>query len=183
MNDKDQAAIDHVASVSKNPHAAMIVKWLITGWDVRFRQGNGDMCSTTAVTWNPGTYYELIEPKPDKPAYRVYMDKDGNTFTATRYPDRTIYQEFTKDVEWLSDWIEYDQPKKWPTPLVERISAIDIKAAQWIVDNWDDLLLDDRYTRKGMYDRESNLLSHSFDWSESDIDANIWEEISTKLGE
>lgn len=134
MNDKDQAAIDHVASVSKHPHAAMIVKWLITGWDVRFRQGNGDMCSTTAATWNPDTEYELIEPKK-----------------------RTI-------------------------PLVARIAAIDLEAAQWIVDHWDDLL-EDRYTCKNNYSRDCDTLSHMFDWEAPPQGADYWSNISEKLGE
>ena len=182
MNDKDQAAIDHVASVSKNPHAAMIVKWLITGWDVRFRQGNGDMCSTTAVTWNPGTEYELIEPKPIKPAYRVYIEKsDGRTYTQDAIDgnrDKTLLPE---KYEWLSDWIEYDPPKKWPTPLVERIAAIDMEAAQWIVDHWDDLLKEE-YTL-GSYDRMNDNLVDMFYWNNSPQEHNYWSKISDKLGE
>ncbi len=35
--------------------------------------------------------------------------------------------------------------KQWPTPLVERIAEIDLKAAEWIVDHWGDLL-EDKYT-------------------------------------
>jgi len=183
MNDKDQAAIDHVASVSNHPHAAMIVKWLITGWDVEVNQSGEWITLDGGIkpSWSENCEYRLIEPK--KPAYRVYSDPDGDLFVAERNPEGGVCQTFTEGCEWISpEWIEYDPPKKWPTPLVERIATIDIKAAEWIVDHWDDLL-EDRYTRKGMYDRESNLLSHSFDWSESDIGAIFWEEISTKLGE
>jgi len=177
MNQKDQEAINHIASVSNHPHAEIICKWLITGWDVKWC----DMV-TKNPTWHPAETYKLIETKPAKPAYRVYVDSDGDTFTADRLPNGAIVQTFQNDITWISDWIEYDPPKKWPTPLVERIAAIDIKAAEWIVEHWDDLL-EGRYTNKGMYDRESHLLSHCFNWHESDIDSNIWENISTKLGE
>ena len=185
MNDKDQAAIDHVASVSKHPHAAMIVKWLITGWDVEFlyKDTINDYNTAPFPSWHPDTVFRLIEPKPEKPAYRVFIEPgDGEPRTVTRKHYNKHSDSYDDKVDWISDWEEYDPPKKWPTPLVERIAAIDLEAAQWIVKHWDDLL-EDRYTRKGMYDRESQLLSHSFDWSESDIGAIFWEEISTKLGE
>lgn len=183
MNNKDQAAIDYVASISKHHHAAMIVKWLITGWDVEVKIEN-DWKHEIYTSWSIGYEYRLIEPKPFKPAYRVYKNKrNEHTFTIDKIGGLVASKLPTdEDAVLIQDWIEYDPPKKWPTPLVERIAAIDIKAAEWIVDNWNDLL-EERYTRKGMYDRESHLLSHSFDWSESDLDDNIWEEISTKLGE
>lgn len=179
MNDKNQSAIDHVTSVSKHPHATMIVKWLITGWDVVYK---GHKDKLVHPCWVKDEEYELIEPKPAKPAYRVYMNKDGDTFSATRYPDGTIYQAFTKDVEWLSDWKEYDLPKKWPTPLVERIAAIDLEAAQWIVDHWDDLL-EDKYTYKNNYSRDCDKLTHMFDWETPPQGTAYWGSISDKLGE
>lgn len=180
MNDKDQAAIDHVASVSKHTHAAMIVKWLITGWDAKVKIGDTWEHATNPA-WTAGYEYRLIEPKPAKPAYRVYADQDGDLFVAERNSEGGICQTHTERIEWISDWIEYDQPKKWPTPLVERIAAIKPEAAEWIVDHWDDLL-DDRYTNSGRYSREASRLNKMFDWEYAGCDFD-WEYISDYLVE
>ncbi len=175
MNDKDQAAIDHVASVSKHPHAAIIVKWLITGWKVRAKMSEEII---EAPHWISNVSYELIEPNP---AYRVFIEPgDGEPRTVTRKHYNKHSDSYDGKVEWISDWIEYDPPKKWPTPLVERIAAIDLEAAQWIVEHWDDLLNDD-YSCKGRYSRESVILTSMFDWSESDKGVMFWSNIDNHL--
>jgi len=179
MNDKDQAAIDHVASVSKHPHAAMIVKWLITGWDVEFQHAIGEWKISDFPTWSPGSKYRLIEPKPAKPAYRVYGGANG-TNTVDRLPNGSLSHGIPDWAEWISDWIEYDPPKKWPTPLVERIAAIDLAAAQWIVDHWDDLL-DAKYVTKCNYSRDSNILISMFCWKSSPQGVQYWNNIDNKL--
>lgn len=71
---------------------------------------------------------------------------------------------------------------KWPTPLVERIAAIDLQAAQWIVDHWDDLL-EDKYTYKNNYSRDCDTLTHMFDWETPPQGIDYWGSISDKLGE
>jgi hypothetical protein len=100
MNEKDQEAINHIVSVSKHPHAEIICKWLVTGWEVKWC----DMVTKTP-TWHPRETYKLIEPKP---AYRVYADKDGDLFVAERTASGGMCQTFTDDITWLSDWTEYD---------------------------------------------------------------------------
>ena len=177
MNDKDQAAIDHVASVSKHPHAAMIVKWLITGWGVKWKGSKGVIDNPA---WTPEHKYELIEPKP---AYRVYR-KIGcrGTYTLDRYVDGWFNAPLPENCEFVSEWIEYDQPIIWPTPLVERIAAIDIKAAEWIVDHWDDLL-ENRYRKNGTCSREHKDLIFMFNWSESEQGMQYWSNIDNKLRE
>ena len=176
----DKAAIDHVASVSKHPHSAMIVKWLITGWDVEFLHKNSinDYNIAPFPNWHPDTIFRLSEPKPVKPAYRVYIEKSGgDPETVTRESYEKYKDKYDGNVEWLGDWIEYDEPKKWPTPLVERIAAIDIKAAQWIVDNWDDLI-----DRKYRGNPESDKLSYMFTWGITPQGQDYWNDISNKLG-
>lgn len=74
------------------------------------------------------------------------------------------------------------EPKNWPTPLVERIAAIDINAAQWIVDHWDDLL-EYKYSVDGSYSRESNKLDSMFVWCEAPQCDGYWRKISKQLGE
>lgn len=181
MNDKDQAAIDHVASVSKNPHAAMIVKQLITGWSVEFEYAAGEWRISAYPSWSPGSKYRLIEPKPAKPAYRVYWG-ENSTNTVDRLPNGSLSHGIPEGAEWISDWIEYDPPKKWPTPLVERIAAIDLDAAQWIVDNWDELL-NDRYLECFGVSMESDRLKTMFAWSTSPQGKEYWYAISKQLGE
>lgn len=180
MNNRDQDVIDYIASVSKHPHAVMIVEWLITGWDVSKRGWNEKLENPI---WSPNVEYELIKPKPPKPAYRVY--KSGSlTFTVDRYIDGRCSYGNDPDLDWLTDWIEYDQDPdaiKWPTPLCERIAAIDLQAAKWIVGNWDNLL-DDNYTLNS-YNRESSTLVEMFYWAESPQGIHYWEEMSNKLGE
>lgn len=180
MNDKDQAAIDHVASVSNHPHAAMIVKWLITGWDVEFQHAIGEWKISDFPTWSPGSKYRLIEPKPAKPAYRVYVDTKSLLTNTIDDSDGTRHHDLPVLCEWISDWIEYDPPKKWPTPLVERIAAIDIKAAEWIVDHWDDLL-DRKYVTEDNYSRDSKVLLSMFCWKASPQGVQYWNNIDNKL--
>jgi len=177
MNEKDQAAIDHVASVSKHTHAAMIVKQLITGWSVEFEYAIGEWKIIDYPSWAHDIKYRLIEPTPAKPAYRVYKLTHGGTSTIDKGID-----VIPDGAEWLTDWIEYDLPKKWPTPLVERIAAIDIKAAQWIVDHWDDLL-DDKYSVYGLHSRESKILNTMFRFSMSPQGYDYWCDIRDKLRE
>ena len=175
MNDKDQSAIDHVASVSKTHNAKMIIEWVMDG--CVYDDYTDDDGNITAIRLE-----RRIEPKPAKPAYRVYIEKsDGRTYTQDAINgnrDKTLLPE---KYEWLSDWIEYDQPKEWPTPLVERIAAIDLEAAQWIVDHWDELL-EDRYTLN-INTRDSNELKFMFDWTESRCGYTYWKNISKQLGE
>lgn len=174
----DQAAIDHVASVSKNPHAALIVKQLITGWPVMIKE-KGKIIDNPFELKN--YEYELIEPKPAKPAYRVYGGENG-TNTVDRLPNGSLSHGIPDGAEWLGEWIEYDPPKKWPTPLVERIAAIDLYAAQWIVDHWDDLL-DIKYQVCVDEGRESYRLKTMFAWSTSPQGKEYWYAISKQLGE
>ena len=179
LTDKDQEAIAHIASVSEHPHAAMIAEWLITGCEVRAKMSQEIL---EPPSWFKDISYELVYQKI-KPAYRVYRYKgDSVTYTQDRSTDGTESTlDFPHDTEFLSGWIEYDpEPNKWPTPLVERIADIDIKAAEWIVDNWDDLL-ESRYTNKGNYSRENEQLVIMFDWSKSDQGFQYWNEIDLIL--
>jgi len=114
LTKQDQDAIDHVASVSENPHAAIIVKQLITGWDVEFIAPSEGIWKTTKLPiWFTDTKYRLIEPKLAKPEYRVYLHKPTNTTcTVDRDLNRKIDEELPPDSEFITGWIEYDQPKK-----------------------------------------------------------------------
>jgi len=175
MNDKDQSAIDHVASISKTTNARMIIEWVING--CLYDDYTDDDGNITAIRIE-----KPIEPRPIKPAYIVYMSKEtGNTFTRDSFSG-IQNNELSDRCKWVSEWIEYDPPNKWPTPLVERIAAIDLAAAQWIVDHWDDLL-DEKYTMSGRYYRNSNELNSMFYWDLSDNRWKYWFDISTQLGE
>lgn len=75
---------------------------------------------------------------------------------------------------------------KWPTPLVKRIAAIDIKAAEWIVDNWDELL-DEKYTSDSLYgpnrySRDACALNEMFNFLQTG-NRCYWLNISKQLGE
>ena len=126
----------------------------------------------------------LRKIKPKKPAYRVYRNKNnGSTYTRDAIDCPRDDHISSYNYEWISDWIEYDpEPKKWPTQLVERIAAIDIKAAEWIVDRWDDLL-EERYSGSVSGGRESHKLRSMFQWSESPQGKEYWYAISKQLGE
>ncbi len=182
LTQQDQDAINHIASVSKHKHAALIAKWLITGCKVEFKNFKLEWEKAKHPGWLERHEYRLIEPKPPKPAYRVYI-VGTITNTVDRYADGTYSINLIEGINWLTDWIEYDpDQKKWPTPLVERIAAIDIDAAQWIVDHWDDLL-ENRYTNKGEHSRVSDKLLSMFSWIESDQGGYYWRDIADKLGE
>lgn len=182
----NEQVIKYISENSKHPHAEIIAEWLLTGRDVEFHsQKSGHWREASTPNWRKDTKYRLVKQKI-KPAYKVYKYKNQlGSCAQDRYEDGTISHHVNdKDVIWLTpDWVEYDpEPKKWPTPLVECIAAIDIKAANWIVDNWDDLLLD-KYTYKGRYSRESDRLGKMFCWAKASLDEGYWYDISQKLGE
>ena len=147
----------------------------IFGWDLKSNI-TGTIIKNT--TWVDGSEWQLIEPKPAKPAYRVYGGANG-TNTVDRLPNGSLSHGIPDGAEWLGEWIEYDPPKKWPTPLVERIAAIDLEAAQWIVDHWDDLL-EDKYKNSNMCSRDSNSLLYMFKWDESPQGTDYWDDIDNK---
>lgn len=69
---------------------------------------------------------------------------------------------------------------KWPTKLVRRISKIDIEAAEWLRDNWNDLK---KYVGLKGYKKTSDRLDSMFVWYRSPQGHAYWESISKKLGE
>jgi len=191
MNLTDKEIIEHVSKKSKHPHAAMIVEWLLTGKEV--------MCFGSIVeypAWYPNDEYEF---KPQKPAYRVYRDGDL-TSTVDRLDDGTLTDD-RDNFDWLTDWIEYDPVKSiktyegfgsvntkirrfkpYPSELVERISKINLGAAEWLRDNWDELL-DEKYSRYVSVGRYSTKLHSMFYWKPSPQGNDYWESIATQLGE
>ena len=119
----------------------------------------------------------LRKIKSKKPEYRVYRYKgERGSNTQDRYPDGKLsHIGDISQVVFMSDWIEYDpSPKKWPTPLVERIAAIDIEAAQWIVDHWDVFLFNNKNTEKLLF---------MFIWEDAPQGSQYWRSISEQLGE
>jgi len=172
LTDKDQEAIKHIAKVSTNPNADLIVMQLITGWDLK-NTNTGVVIKDTK--WLSDGF-ELIEPKP---AYRVYR-KIGcrGTYTLDRYVDEWVNAPLPADCEFISDWIEYDPPILWPTILIERIAAIDIDAAQWIINNQNIL-----FDGGGSIKIESKLLYSMFNWDKTPQGYDYWSKISKELGE
>lgn len=181
LTDKDKAAIAHIASASREPHAAMRAEQLITGAKVEFYNTFcNDWRDVDAATWDKETEYRLVYPKI-KPAYRVYIDPNGITLTIDRFVDGSLSSGLPDGCEWISDWVEYDDTKQWPTPLVERIAAIDIKAAKWIVDNWDDLV-DGKHSGSLSYMKAYNEdLYCCFYWETTPQRHNYWENIYKQL--
>ncbi len=179
----NEQVIKYISERSKDPHAALIAEWLLTGRDVEYLTNNEEWVTATRPDWSPAVKYRLVKPKM-KPAYRVYKSDDSDlTGTVDRHPDGSLSSNYRDDLNWLSDWIEYDpDPKHWPTPLVKRIAAIDIKAAGWIVDHWDELL-NDKYSLGGDYSRESQYLCGMFFWEPSEHGDKYWRKISHRLGE
>ena len=174
LTDKDKEAIAHIASVSKHPHAAMMAEWLITSCEVKL-----DGKVNNNPYWHKDYKYELVYPKT-KPAYRVYRYKgERGTNTQDRFENGSLSHigDITQ-VVFMGDWAEY---QKWPTPLVERIAAIEPEAAQWIVDNWDDLVAG-KYTRRDC-NATTDILLTMFHWTRSPQGHDYWRHISGQLGE
>ena len=180
LTDKDKEAIAHIASVSKEPHAEMRAEQLITGAKVEWKpcDDSSEWETTDHPVWGLGNEYRLVYQKI-KPAYRVYRVKaHGSTYTRDSI-DGIRDNSLTDKSEWISDWIEYDEPKKWPTPLVERIAAIDITAAEWIVEHWDDLVAE-KYTR-GSSNIKNDYLMHAFAWDMTPQGQGYWESINDRM--
>jgi len=181
----NEQVIKYVSENSKNPHAAMMVEQLLTGWDVELEDQPNSWVKDPNTIWHPLVKYRLVKPKM-KPAYRVFR-LAGETRPRVQYRNADGSESSTlltnTTAVCLTDWVEYDpEPKQWPTPLVERIAAIDIEAAEWIVDNWDELL-EDRYTRGGTYRRDSNTLGNMFFFGSPPQCSMYWADISIRLGE
>lgn len=133
MNNKE--VIKYVKNNSKHPHAALIVEWLLTDCEVKvWNNSPGEWLICDYPKWSPDCKYLLVKPKP---ACRVYLRTTGYPATVERFPDGTYSPNYNENLEWLSDWIEYDTlPKvEWPNEYIQRIAEIDEYAAQWIVDN------------------------------------------------
>ena len=133
MNNND--VIEYIRQNSKHPHAALIAEWLLTGCEVKFLdEGLGEMSTCENPAWLPEYKYSLVKPKP---ACRVYLRTTGHPATVERFPDGTYSENYNENLEWISDWIEYDPEltPEWPNEYIKRIAEIDESAAQWIVDN------------------------------------------------
>lgn len=167
LTDKDQEAIKHITKVSTNPNADLIVMQLITGWDLKNKHTGVVIKNNQWISDD----FVLIKPKP---AYRVYR-KIGcrGTYTLDRYSDGWFNAQLPENCEFISDWIEYDTPILWPTPLIERIAAIDIDAAEWIINNQNNHPIR----------MESKLLCSMFNWERTPQGYDYWSKISKKLGE
>lgn len=133
MNNND--VIEYIKNNSKHPHAALMVEWLLTGCGVEtWYEDIREWVICKNPVWYLERDYSLIRPKP---ACRMYLGITGTPATVERYPDGTYSSNYDENLNWLSDWIEYDpQPTvKWPNEYIQRIAGIDESAAQWIVDN------------------------------------------------
>lgn len=181
LTEQDKAAIEHIASVSKHPHAAMIVEWLITDAKVEYFEDYGPwvLCDEYLI-WHKEVKYRLVYPKI-KPAYRVYRHKKTGCTYSRDSIDGTRDNRLTEYSEWISEWIEYDEPKQWPTPLVERIAAIDRDAAQWIVENWDDLVAGEYSTNNKDVNAHAGTLNMMFIWGLAPQGDKYWRRIYKKL--
>lgn len=168
MNNND--VIEYIRQNSKHTHAELIAEWLLTGCEVEvYRDDLERYVTCENPTWLPEYKYCLVKPKP---VYRVYFDKhSGLTGTVERNSDGTYSENYNENLEWISDWIEYDPDPtpKWPDEYIQRIAEIDQSAAQWIVDNIDP--------------NEADLdhLSYMFTWSESPQGHDYWENIYQTL--
>lgn len=172
LTDKDQEAIKHIAKVSTNPNADLIVMQLITGWDLKNKHTGVVIKNNQWISDD----FVLIKPKP---AYRVYR-KIGckGTYTLDKYADERFNAQLPANCEFISDWIEYEETKEWPTILIERIAAIDIDAAQWIINNQNIL-----FDGGGSIEIESKLLCSMFNWDKTPQGYDYWSKISKELGE
>ena len=59
LTDKDQEAIKHIAKVSTNPNADLIVMQLITGWDLKNKHTGVVIKNNQWISDD----FELIKPK------------------------------------------------------------------------------------------------------------------------
>lgn len=167
MNNND--VIEYIRQNSKHTHAELIAEWLLTGCEVIFLdEALGERFTCENPSWLPERKYLLVKRKP---AYRVFKLFKRTTSTVDRYENGTYSENYNENLEWISDWIEYDPDPtpKWPDEYIQRIAEIDQSAAQWIVDNIDP--------------NEADLdhLSSMFTWSESPQGHDYWENIYQTL--
>jgi hypothetical protein len=165
MNNND--VIEYIRVNSKHPHAALMVEWLLTGCEVKVYYDDLEqyvICENP--TWRSECDYLLSQPKP---VCRVYLRTTGYPATVERFPDGTYSENYNENLEWISDWIEYDpEPtRKWPNEYIKRIAEIDQSAAQWIVDNINE-------------DNWNNLL-FMFVWRETQQGHEYWQNIYQTL--
>lgn len=133
--------IEYIRQNSKHTHAELIAEWLLTGWEVKFLdEALGEMFTCENPAWVPEYKYCLVKPKP---ACRVYLRTTGYPATVDRYEDGTYSDNYNENLEWISDWIEYDpEPTpKWPNEYIQQIAEIDQSAAQQLSIDIEDSIL------------------------------------------
>lgn len=114
LTERDLKVVEHVANISKNIHAALIVKQLITGWDVEIQDNITRkwnlIVKPAKPSWSEEFTYRLVKPKM-KPAYRAFKFGDGSgTSTVDRNENGNFSSPLPIGAKWLGDWIEYDHP-------------------------------------------------------------------------
>lgn len=157
MNNND--VIEYIRNNSKHPHAALIAEWLLTGCEVEYWHIDREWVLTDSPSWSNQRKYRLVKPKP---AYRVYLDEHPRI--VERFPDGTYSMNYKDNLQWLSDWIEYDM-SKWSNEYIQKVAEIDESAAQWLVDN-------------GHIDGE---IRRMFVWGDTPQGHDYWENIDSKL--
>lgn len=162
MNNND--VIEYIRENSKRPHAALIAEWLLTGYEVKVYYDDLEqyvICEEPE--WRPERKYLLVKPKP---AYRVFKLSQRTTSTVDRYENGTYSDNYKDDLEWLSDWIEYEPQStvRWPNEYIKRIAEIDESAAQWVVNNVE-LNESNRNDLSSMFSFSSSPQGHEYWWN------------------
>lgn len=153
----DDVAIEYVSGHSKNPHARIIVEALLTNKQLQAKV-NGEWVDVQEREYR-------IKPDP-LPWFRVGILREVGRFVAVKVnntPNEKNLEEKENFVEWKTERIEYgnyvESPYKvglkdpgdkgrWPSYLVKRVAEIDIKAANFLRDEWETI---SRNYRHGLY--------------------------------
>lgn len=119
-----------------------------------------------------------------KKKFRVALFKElstSKTYTVsidTQDGADSLYKQ-SHFVKFLTDWIEYDDEFVWPSPLVARIAQVDLKAAEWLCENFHQL---HKYSAVPDKDFKSvEALSNLFCWDMSPQGNDYWKEVYQKL--
>jgi hypothetical protein len=142
---------------------------------------NGDSVRSHLVT-----SIRIIEASP-KTEYSEYEYKDrvlvdyGTFISVINFDNIEQCKTYAFALTNLINEDKEPLTRKWPTPLVAKIAIIDLPAATWIADNWEDLLAG-KYTS---YKRSVNAgsLIDAFDWhlTPEPFNSDYWSRIHNRL--
>lgn len=112
ISEDDRYLIKSLVTASKHPHAAMICVWLDLGCNVQFWEDAQEIWEDCVYepVWDIDTKYRLVHnPAVTRPAFRVYLDEEGELCILERSGYGVLSDDLAKETVFLTEWVFYGE--------------------------------------------------------------------------